>query len=400
MKKVIALFLAVIMIMAMFVGCSEKGKDSGKTPDDTKSSVEQTKEDSKSEETENQDTDPVVESSDQTETKPGRLSREEQVAIDFIKALLKKDYNTALTMMTPSGYEDSYVFVDDIEWAVNRSDYRDLEYFDPDSLEYTTSLSGSTVTVSLKDSAGETGEFKVYTEVDRNGDGNPTVNGENIFYCKDFSFRTADGVDVEINGAAVSKDHITVKNAGTLSIYNDWKVPFIGLKDKEIRQIGKVFDETVTVTPKSYSDPVNEEAYRLQPTYDNEEILTVMPQLLNNVFNAALAADAKVSDLYPYFIDTIDQNVVQTVFDDIRKFDEKDINFTRAVFNRETRSFWGTTDTLVLNFGYVVEFNSYGSHSMSRYSYILVANVDGEWKIAGVPEEKIFTWLNQFDHDF
>lgn len=401
MKKVFCIFLVILLVASLFVGCNKGDNKDGSDPSkpSNNQSQETTANIGGSEEL-NKPTEPVV--TESQETKPARQTKEEQIAVEFLKALMVKDYKTAIEKMSCSLTEDSYVFEDDIQFAIPRSDYKELEYFDPNTAEYATRVEyGGTVYVTIKDASGESQEFKVYTEIAReNPDGTPTVNGSGKFYYESYMFRTPGGAKVEIDSKEVPDSLITTKNAGKLSIYSDYTIPYIGTKDKSIRIYSDLYDTVQEVTPKSHNSTDNDETCRLQPEYRDETILVDFAELLNNIFEAVEAEDSKVSDLYPYFATDVDLNVVQTVFDNIKKEGEKDLHVNSVIFRPKNKSFWSTKDSIVLNFGYELQWTGWGTERMTRYSYIVLKQEEGTWKVYKVLDNELFTWFNEFTHDY
>lgn len=401
MKKVICMLLVVLIVASLFVGCSKGDNKEGTNANKPSESQGQaTTVNTDDSEDVNKPTDPVV--TDSQESKPARQTKEEQIAVEFLKALMVKDYKSAIEKMTCSLTEDSYVFEDDIKFAVPRSEYKDLEYFDPNTAEYTTRMEyGGTVYVTIKDANGESQEFKVYTEIAKESpDGTPTVNGSGKFYYESYMFRAPGGSSVEIDSKEVPDSLITNKNAGKLAIYSDYTIPYIGTKDKSVRIYSDLFDTVQEVTPKAHNSTDNDETCRLQPEYRDETILVDCAELLNNIFETVEADDAKVSDLYPYFASDIDLNVIQTVFDNIKKEGEKDLHVNSVIFRPKNKSFWSTKDSIVLNFGYELQWTGWGTERMTRYSYIVLKQEEGTWKVYKVLDNELFTWFNEFTHDY
>lgn len=335
---------------------------------------------------------------------PARLTQEEELAISFVGALLREDYTAALGMLSSSVYPDAPVFAEDLEWALPRTDFRVLAYIDPETVQYSTKAERSgAVTVTLTDAGGGKETVTVRTEIPKDGDGTARVNGSGDFYRSNYTFRTPSGVSVEIGGIPVDKSHIAKKNTGTISMYTDWSVPVIGVKDKVFRIYCDNYDVTKTVTPKSWSDPQKDEDCRVFPMYEDEDILLTVKNLWNGMYAAAVAKDAKASDLYPYIAADADPDVAQNILDGYRSLDEdanKSLKMTQTVFRTDGVSFWADDHHLVVNFGYELTWDSYGSKSMKRLSSIILAKEDDGWKVYRVTDSELFTWLNSFTNQW
>lgn len=284
MKKLISILLAVTLLAALFVGCSNRGNNTStnhpgaNVPGSTAEAAASSEPRPGS--TQEAPTAPASFSLPTEPDIPARVTKEEETAVAFVDALLREEYSVALELLSSSVYPNALVFVEDLKWALPRTDYRVLEYIDADSVQYATSLdAGGTVTVRLTDAQGGSESVKVRTEIPKDGDGSPRINGNGEFYRTKYSFRAPSGVQVEIDGVPVDKSYISKKNSGSISMYTDWTVPVIGVQDKAVRIYCDNFDTTKTVTPKAFSDPQNDEDCRVFPMYEDEGILLTIKQL-------------------------------------------------------------------------------------------------------------------------
>ena len=284
MKKTITLLLAaILLIAAVFSGCAPRSEPTNpEQPGTTQAATPP------AQTTQTASPEPSLSEIVPTElTVPGiptRLTKEEDLAISFVDALLHENYTAALDLLSSSVYPNALVFTEDLKWALPRTDYRALEYINAESVQYQTTLDANgTVSVRLTDAQGGNETVKVRTEIPKDGDGSPKVNGNGEFYRVQYGFRTPSNVQVEIGGIPVDKSYITKKNTGKISMYTDWTVPVIGVKDKAIRVYCDNFDTTVTVTPKSFSDPQNDKDCRVGPFYEEEDILLTVKNLWNQM---------------------------------------------------------------------------------------------------------------------
>ena len=229
MKKTITLLLAaVLLIAAVFSGCAPRSEPTNPEQSGTAQATTPP-----AQTTQTVYPEPSLSEIAPTEISvpdiPARLTKEEELVIGFVDALLRSDYGAALEKLSASVYPTALVFEEDLQWALPRTEYRALEYIDPESVEYSTSVdSGGTVTVHLRDAQGGNETLTVRTEIPKEGDGTPRVNGNGDFYRVSYSFRTPSNMQVEINGVPIDKSYITKKNSGKISMYTDWTVPVIG----------------------------------------------------------------------------------------------------------------------------------------------------------------------------
>ncbi len=408
MKKLISILLAVTLLAALFVGCSNRGNNtstnqpSANVPGSTAETAAPSEPRPGS--TQEAPTAPASFSLPTEPDIPARVTKEEETAVAFVDALLREEYTSALELLSSSVYPNSLVFVEDLKWALPRTDYRVLEYIDADSVQYQTSLdTNGTVTVRLTDAQGGSESVKVRTEIPKDGDGSPRINGNGDFYRTKYSFRTPSGVQVEIGGVPVDKSYITKKNSGSISMYTDWTVPVIGVRDKEFRIYCDNFDTTKTLTPKAFSDPQNDDDCRVFPMYEDEDILLTIKKLWNDMYAAAMAKDAKASDLYPYIAADADPDVAQNILDGCRSLDaepDQNLKMTQAVFRTDGSSFWADDHHLVVNFGYELTWDYHGGKSMKRLSSIILAKEGDGWKVYRVTDPELFTWLNYFTNQW
>ena len=332
---------------------------------------------------------------------PARLTQEEQLAVSFVEAVIREDYASVLEMLSSSVYPDAPVFEDDIQWALPRTDFKVLKGFDPETAQYTTVLDhGGNVAVTVSDATGAKETVTVRTEIPKDGDGSPKVNGSGDFYRTRFGFRTPSGVKVEIGGIAIDRSYITQKNTGTISMYTDWLIPVIGIKDKTIRLSCDCFDETVSFTPKSWSDPQQDGDCRLFPYYEEEDVLQIVKNLWNDMYSTVQAPDSKASDLYAFIASDADPDTAQNIYDAYKSLDDENVKMTQTVFRTDGSTFWANDHCLVVNIGYELTWGSDGNKSMKRLSHIILAREDEGWKVYRATDTSLFSFLNYFTSEW
>ena len=195
MKKAIAILLSAALLAATFSGCVIRSQgDSPVQPSPTVPPASTAAQTPDTTVNQAQETDAVKPTEPAI---PKRLSQEEELAIQFVTALHQKDYDTALSLLSSSVYSDAPVFAADIEWALPRTDFRVLNNLDAQTAEYSTVLDHSgNVLVTVRDGSGLEESVTVRTEIPKDGDGTPRVNGSGDFYRTRFAFRTPGGVPV------------------------------------------------------------------------------------------------------------------------------------------------------------------------------------------------------------
>lgn len=397
MKKAIAILLSAALLAAAFSGCvirsqgDSPAQPSAAVPPASTAAQTPGTTGGQAQETEHvEPTDPAI---------PKRLSQEEELAIQFVTALHQKDYDTALGLLSSSVYSDAPVFTEDIEWALPRTDFKVLKDLDAQTAEYSTVLDhNGNVLVTVRDASGLEETVTVRTEIPTDGDGSPRVNGSGDFYRTKFGFRTPGNVQVEIGGIAIDKKYIKQKNSGSISMYTDWSIPFIGIKDKEIRVYSDCFDATLTFTPKAWSDPQQDGDVRFLPNYQEDDVLQTVRTLWQDMYSLAQVPETKASDLYPYIAADAAPDTAQIILDAYRQLDDKDIKMTQAVFRTGSVTFWANDHCLAVNFGYELTWGT--SYNMRRLSSIILAREGETWKIYRVTDSGLFSSLNYFTSEW
>ncbi len=153
MKKAIVILLSSALLVAAFSGCAIRNPgDSPVQPSTTAPPASTAVQTPGTTGNQGQETDAVKPTEP---TIPKRLSQEEELAIKFVTALVQKDYDAVLPLLSSSVYSDSPVFADDIEWALPRTDFRVLNDLDAQTAEYYTVLDHSgNVLVTVRDASG------------------------------------------------------------------------------------------------------------------------------------------------------------------------------------------------------------------------------------------------------
>ena len=397
MKKILSFLLSAVLLAVAFSSCARQNQGDRPTqPSATllpSSTVAQAPDSTggQSRETEAvKPTDPAI---------PKRLSQEEELAIKFVTALHQKDYDTVLSLLSSSVYSDAPVFAEDIEWALPRTVFRVLKDLDAQTAEYSTVPDHSgNVLVTVRDTSGMEESVTVRTEIPTDGDGSPRVNGSGDFYRTKFSFRTPGNVQIEIGGIAIDKKYVKQKYSGSISMYTDWSIPYIGIKDKEIRIYSDCYDATLSFTPKAWSDPQQDGDVRFMPRYQEDDVLQTVRSIWQDMYALTQNPETQASDLYPYIAADAAPDTAQIILVAYRQLVDKDIKMTQAVFRTDGTTFWTNDHCLAVNFGYELTWGS--SYNMRRLSSIILAREGQTWKIYRVTDSGLFSSLNYFTSEW
>lgn len=416
MKKLIALALVFVCVVFLFIGCNKNPavdtQPGQQTPVNTQP---QTPNNTLTPDQPAQTTPATEAPTPATEapTPHVRVTREEEVARDFIDALLKKDYEKVISLFECSvdGGTD-FVFPADVEWALPRSDFKDLSYFDAATAEYTTELNSYTgnVDVTVKDAAGEQQTFTVKVKIPDGGDGSPMVDGLGQFYFRNFQLRTSGGAKLEIEGVEAGPSMIKQRGSGKYGLVNDWLFPVIGVKPKSMRLYCESFDETQIITPVSNNQiAADDNNYRFEADLtedDAEAALQGVVELWNSMYAAATAEGANANAISPWIASDAAPDTSTTLFEALTSLpsqypSQRNHKMTQISYRDGSAApFWFSDNHAGINFNYELTWetkygNSWESGKvMRRQSSMILAREDGVWKVFFVSDLPLFNYTN------
>ena len=205
-------------------------------------------------------------------------------------------------------------------------------------------------------------------------------------------------MQVEIGGIAIDKKYVKQKYSGSISMYTDWSIPYIGIKGKEIRIYSDCYDATLSFTPKAWSDPQQDGDVRFMPKYQEDDVLQTVRSIWQDMYALAQNPETQASDLYPYIAADAAPDTAQIILGAYRQLIDKDIKMTQAVFRTDGTTFWTNDHCLAVNFGYELTWGS--SYNMRRLSSIILAREGEAWKIYRVTDSGLFSNLNYFTSEW
>ena len=266
MKKTVCIFLTIMLLAAALVGCAKSA------PADPAETRAPNATDSAAQPTASQyipgDTGYVLpgetEYAAPDSTEPyARVTKEEQLAMSFIDALLHQEFEKVLPLLASADDPNAIIFPEDVAWALPRTSYKDLDYFDPETIKYTTVLGSSgTVSVNVEDGKGEHQTFEVKTLISKTS-GQPMVNGRGVFYVEECSLRVPSGVTVSVNGVELPNSMIVKRQSGKWGFTTDYCIPTLGIREKAIHLHCDNFDTEQVFTPVGHNSLDSESASKL-----------------------------------------------------------------------------------------------------------------------------------------
>ena len=416
MKKILCLFLALVMVLSL-VACGGKKEDP--KPNDT----------------------PVVENNDNTNTQPdGNTPVEnptegdenedvsdnviktdkftipetdaeaegdieiaartaDKFALNYVAAIAQNFYTSALDAFQVNG--TPFMSANDIKYSAPRGDLKNLvkhagkEVFLEVNTDNTISNDGNaTVCVDLKtdDKTLETFEVKLAMNAD-----NVWYVVDDTYYIKDFYVVTSGNTELYVDDVLVPEDYFVehVKVGNLQSLY---KLPIIGRSAKVFKCVTENFEGTLENTPEpNTKDEPLFARYELEGE-ELKEALEAVKTLWNNMYNDWVADNN--ADLTKYFSKTSSPSYpadVKAGFKELRKassYEDIDHHITIIEKRADADCVYGSDTVIILNIQYqldwVWDFSLGGPEHCRRFSHILLTKEDDEWKIYEISDMKLF----------
>lgn len=342
-------------------------------------------------------------------------STPEGVAETFVKALIEKDFKTALSCF---GFNDNESFVteDDIEFYLPRSSFADVSQVNLEEYKLFVEKSNTTKDTALCDVVAEKGDGKNITlknitvSTSLNKENNWVVNARE-FYNTNYTFCTAGGdTEVTVNGKKLSDELCTNHTAGSVTgLAKEYTLPYVGKKDIEVSL--SCDNYTYTATLSTSSDNSVGEQDRVFKTASSEEISKCVNSV-KDIWNGVCKdykSGKKSSDLITYLSSDADSDICSQIYDGMEQLhknnsgveSDRDDNFklTQCKAPEDSGVFWLTDDKIMVNFDYELTWDyvlSGFNESMKRKSNIVLEKENGEYKIYKLIDNKLFTENNRF----
>ncbi len=231
---------------------------------------------------------------------------------------------------------------------------------------------------------------------------------ESNFYITNWEFITAKGAVVTINGKEVPRTFI--KEDTTLKSYKEkYSIPAITATKKAIVLKTNIGEYQTDFTPLG-SNSQTEFKILLTDTDLANKAFNYIKETWNNIYkdytNKVDVSEVKEK----YFDSSVDINDINKYYTESMKSLTSSDNYNYQmieVIPRDGKENYVFGDDLIyLNFGYKLTWKwaltkTYiWDKDMTRWSNIYL-KVDGDsFKIYLVPDEKLFSWANQFNHDY
>ena len=413
MKKTVCIILTIMLLATALVGCAKS------TPADPAETHAPNATDSAVQPPASQyipgDTGYVLpgetEYAPPDSTEPyARVTKEEQIAMSFIDALLHQDFEAVLPLLASADDPNAIIFPEDVAWALPRTSYKDLDYFDPETVKYTTILGSSgTVSVNVEDGKGEHQTFEVKTLISK-ATGQPMVNGRGVFYVESCSLRVPSGVTVFVNDVDLPNSMIVKRQSGQWGFTTDYCIPTLGIKEKVLRIRCDNFDSEQVFTPVSHNSLEGESASKLSfvaTVEDPSEVFDAVKDLWNNMYAAVQEEGATPSVLDEFIASDAPVDTASIIFEAYKSLskNEREHHVTSVVQRQEAlEPSWFSDHAVVVNFGYQLNYISHAgwdsNYEMRRYAAIFLAYEDGAWKIERVVHTNLFSYTNYMTHEW
>ena len=278
MKKIFVITLAGLLAFSM-TACGDKAPE--KDPVNTESSIVDTTVDNSESKPDVEIEDSVTKEDSEEVTEEGvKLTKSQQVAYDFAKAIQTGDYEAALGMINIK--DATFLSAADLEWFIPRSDFSDIQDTDYALVEATSNGDKvrDVVTLNLK-------PVSVDVTVALNDDNEWKVEF-NDFFIENWTLEVPKNVKIKLNDVEIASDYLDLKEENT----DVYVLPAVANKKATITATSTVYgDFTMEVTP-SY------EKYTVVCKIENEKATEMFGQvkdMLNKMNEAYEAGETDFS---------------------------------------------------------------------------------------------------------
>lgn len=383
-KRLISLCLCLLLMVGVLVACNNNKTPEGKTSETTTSGG----------------------------SINGVYNKPEDVARDFINAVIGGEYDTAITMLDIDNTK-SFITGEDMSFFLPRSKFTAL---------LGDSVKGADLKLTPQGNSGSTSQLvsAVFSK-----DGTDTVNmeipvvqGDNgwridapEFYYSNFRFLAPSGdVTVTANGKPVDKSYITDDAAGGTKKAVIYTLPYVGKKEVKVKVSCDNFENEVTMPATSENTEFDDynTLYYLKAE-EREEVNKSIKDAWNGMYKDWLSGK-NATDLLKYLSDDADPDITNRVVSGFKSMSDTgssgNDNFNLVEVNQGSDNnyvFYVSDDMVYVNFNYKLTWNYKlmdWSQETKRKSSIILKKVNGEYKIYQLVDEKLFTECNNFTSEW
>ena len=293
MKKIFVITLAGLLAFSM-TACGDKAPE--KDPVDTESSIVDTTVDNSESKPDVEIEDSVTKEDSEEVTEEGvKLTKSQQVAYDFAKAIQTGDYETAMGMIDIK--DTTFLTAADLEWFIPRSDFSDIQDTDYALVEATSNGDKvrDVVTLNLK-------PVSVDVTVALNDDNEWKVEF-NDFFIENWTLEVPKNVKIKLNDIEIASTYLDSKEEN-VDIYI---LPAVANRKATVIATSSVYgDFTMEVTP-SY------EKYTVVCKIDNEKASEMFGQVKDMLNKMNEAYEAGETDFSKFVSSKADPQLAVTI---------------------------------------------------------------------------------------
>jgi|GEM_PF-7025810 len=318
----------------------------------------------------------------------------ETAAREFVEAIMKKDWDSALASMKLG--EGSFVTPEDISWYFPRSSFKALAELEENSTCKVSSSSGGSDYQSVQISVAEQGGYSetVKVSMKMNKDNEWCVDASE-FVNTNYTFRAPGGkTKVEVNGKELGKELISNKNAGASALRYEYTLPIVGKRDIDVRVYSDNFDFTKTLTPKSRNEADASSDFVDVELDDPQSICTAFEHIWNDAKTIHDTEGATISDLYPLLVSDADSALAELLWEKYNKNASGSAyidQLSQCTFDGSKDSQWLTDNIALVNIKYTIRYYDVLSFTRDGKGQVHLAFEDGEWKLYDMVDQKIWS---------
>ena len=333
------------------------------------------------------------------------VSETESVAIAYTNLLIQKNYADAMKLVYMP--KNSIITVNDFSEFVQKEEYfAKLTNSKVTSIdEQLKSEKNATYSINLKDNTDN--EYSIVLKLNIE-DGKWYIQTDG-FYITGWSMYVPGNSKIYIDDVLVDTILREKQNVGDNGLRDYYVIPGIveGTKKVRIETDIQNYETEFTVLKSNNNSEFNVEL-------KDSELINKAYDKIKNAWNEMYlnyTYKKDVSTVKKFFADNMDLNQINVyykqAFDSIsgesRVYKNSNFNIVKISNNPNETNYVSANDIITINFGYTLSWlwnfmNE--TDTMNRYSSIRLKYQDGNFLIYEITDEKLFTWANQYTHDF